>query len=196
MRVLALGLGRIVLIRDLSADSAAARIKAAVSRQREFLADASAVQFTRNPGTIAGALKRIGGYSGGSVLDNPEAEEMSHAFFSQGVTGMFTSLLATHPPLDERISRIDPNWDGGFNSEVSPEPTADEFDSVNSVTSGFAAAGATTSRAGNRTPPRRSMKSANRMRIGCRMARDVSRGKCRRRSKRAAREASSARAVV
>lgn len=95
-------------------------IKAGVSRQREFLADASAVQFTRNPDGIGGALKRIGGFDAGSVLQNPNSEEMSHAFFAQGVNVMFASLMATHPPLPERIKRIDPRWDGEFLRESSP----------------------------------------------------------------------------
>lgn len=89
-------------------------IKAAVSRQREFLADASAVQFTRNPGGISGALKRIGGFSSGSVLAHPESAELSHTFFSEGVSFSFASLMATHPPLSERIKRIEPNWDGDY----------------------------------------------------------------------------------
>jgi Zn-dependent protease with chaperone function len=83
-------------------------IKAAVSRQREFLADASAVQFTRNPEGIAGALKVIGGYTEGSRLRSPNAPEASHMFFSQGIA----SLFSTHPPLDERIRRIDPTFSG------------------------------------------------------------------------------------
>ncbi|MBI5137814.1 MAG: M48 family metalloprotease [Nitrospirae bacterium] len=89
-------------------------IKAAVSRQREFLADASAVQFTRNPGGIAGALRRIGGLAAGSRVNSPAAPELSHAFFGAGVPVWFGALLATHPPLDERIRRIDPAWDGRF----------------------------------------------------------------------------------
>jgi len=74
-------------------------IKAAVSRQREFLADASAVQFTRNREGIAGALKRIGGYKDGSILQHPESAQLSHTFFSEGVSFSFASLMATHPPL-------------------------------------------------------------------------------------------------
>ncbi len=85
-------------------------IKAAISRQREFLADASAVQFTRNPEGIAGALKRIGGAVSGSMLTNPRAAELSHMYFSSGVS----SLFATHPPLAERIRRLDARWDGKF----------------------------------------------------------------------------------
>lgn len=85
-------------------------IKAVISRQREFLADASAVQFTRNPQGIAGALKKIGG--AGSRLSCPAASEFSHVFFANGLKASFTSLLATHPPLEERVRRLDPQWDG------------------------------------------------------------------------------------
>lgn len=88
-------------------------IKAAVSRQREFLADASAVKFTRNPDGIAGALKKLGGYVGGSQMDAASASEFSHMFFGEGSSSLF-SALATHPPLEERIKRIDPRWDGKF----------------------------------------------------------------------------------
>jgi Zn-dependent protease with chaperone function len=94
-------------------------IKASVSRQREFLADASAVQFTRNPDGLAGALKTIGGFDGGSVLESPNAPESSHFFFSQGLRGGLQMLFATHPPLDERIRRMDPNWEGGARGAVS-----------------------------------------------------------------------------
>ncbi len=94
-------------------------IKASVSRQREFLADASAVQFTRNPDGLAGALKTIGGFDGGSVLESPNAPESSHFFFSQGLRGGLQTLFATHPPLDERIRRMDPSWEGGARGAVS-----------------------------------------------------------------------------
>jgi len=94
-------------------------IKASVSRKRELLADASAVQFTRNPGGIAGALKKIGGYQAGSTLQSPQAPSMSHAFFSQGVSGFLQSLFATHPPLDMRIKRINPDWDGEFETPAA-----------------------------------------------------------------------------
>jgi Zn-dependent protease with chaperone function len=96
-------------------------IKAAVSRQREYLADASAVQFTRNPMGIAGALKKIGGLKSGSIVRNPGAPEVSHAFFAEGVTGFTQWLSSTHPPLAKRILRIDPQWDGKF--DVSDPPT-------------------------------------------------------------------------
>ncbi len=89
-------------------------IKAAVSRQREYLADASAVQFTRNPKGLAGALKRIGGLEAGSRMQASAAVEISHAFFAQGVSSFVESLFATHPPLIKRIKRIDPYWNGHF----------------------------------------------------------------------------------
>lgn len=89
-------------------------IKAAVSRQREYLADASAVQFTRNPGGIAGALKRIGGLSKHGRLEHPNAGIASHMYFAQGIYEGLTGLLATHPPLEKRIRAIEPNWDGGL----------------------------------------------------------------------------------
>lgn len=76
-------------------------IKAAISRQREFLADASSVQFTRNPDGLAGALLKIKNGRGQSWLGNIRAESMSHMCF--GETLHFSSLFATHPPLEERI---------------------------------------------------------------------------------------------
>lgn len=84
-------------------------IQAATSRQREYLADASAVQFTRNPAGMAGALARV--KSVGSLIEDHHAQEASHLFFAAGVKASFTSLLATHPPLLERIHRIDPAFD-------------------------------------------------------------------------------------
>ncbi|MFO0907862.1 MAG: M48 family metalloprotease [Isosphaeraceae bacterium] len=88
-------------------------IKAAISRQREFLADASSVQFTRNPDGIVGALKKIGGLAAGSRLENRNAEQAAHMFFGQGIWTL-TGLLATHPPLVARIRRIEPTFDGAF----------------------------------------------------------------------------------
>ena len=102
-------------------------IKAAVSRQREFLADASAVQFTRNPEGIAGALKKIGGSIYGSRLLASHAKEMSHLFFGDAIKHLdigFSSLMATHPPLEERIRRIEPRWNGKF-IRISPEQAKD-----------------------------------------------------------------------
>ncbi len=88
-------------------------IQAAVSRQREFLADAAAVQFTRNPAGIGGALKKIGAYAIGSGIVSDQAVQFRHFFFAQAFTGGL-SLFATHPPLDQRIRTIDPQWDGCF----------------------------------------------------------------------------------
>ena len=90
-------------------------IQAAVSRQREFLADASAVQFTRNPGGVTGALRKIGGYAMGSRLATDDAGEIGHFLFAEGFDHLlFAGLFATHPPLDTRIRAIDPQWDGKY----------------------------------------------------------------------------------
>ncbi|HSJ06056.1 MAG TPA: M48 family metallopeptidase, partial [Longimicrobiales bacterium] len=78
-------------------------IQAAVSRQREYLADAAAVQYTRNPEGLAGALSKIGNASAGSRLYDHHAQEAGHLLFANGVGSGFISLMATHPPLDERI---------------------------------------------------------------------------------------------
>jgi Zn-dependent protease with chaperone function len=106
-------------------------IKAVVSRQREYLADSSAVQFTRNKDGIADALKKIGGAgNAGSYLDSRSAPEYSHAYFANGISSFWQSLLSTHPPLDERIKRIEPAWDGKFlSSEIKPDRDIDAADS-------------------------------------------------------------------
>jgi len=85
-------------------------IKASVSRQREFLADASSVQFMRNPDGIAGALDQIRMTTGGALIQGRYAEEMSHLFFGQGIKVHLTGLFDTHPPLDERIKRVNPGF--------------------------------------------------------------------------------------
>jgi len=90
-------------------------IKARVSRQREYLADASAVQFTRQTTGIANALKKIGGYSQGSHFQATEPEEVSHMLFGTG--SKLSSLFATHPPLTERIQALEP----GFRPEDYPQ---------------------------------------------------------------------------
>lgn len=85
-------------------------IKAAVSRQREYLADASAVQFTRNPDGIGGALRKIGGLTRetglGTKIEHPNAETLSHLFLGAARRSFASGLFATHPPLAERIRRI------------------------------------------------------------------------------------------
>ena len=92
-------------------------LKAAISRQREFLADASAVQFTRNPEGIGGALKVIGGSHFQGHLSHPECQEAGHLFFSAVMPGW---LWSTHPPLDVRIRKVDPQWDGKY---LEPQPS-------------------------------------------------------------------------
>lgn len=87
-------------------------IKASVSRQREFLADASAVQYTRNPDGIGNALRKIGGFKFGSRLLTPNAAEASHMFIGQALK--MSSWMSTHPPIEERISRVLPDWDGSL----------------------------------------------------------------------------------
>jgi Zn-dependent protease with chaperone function len=89
-------------------------IQAAVSRQREYLADASAVQFTRNPDGIGGALKKIGGLNAGSTIADGHASEVSHMFFADAFGQRLLTLFATHPPLQDRIKRLDPSFDGKF----------------------------------------------------------------------------------
>ncbi|MEM1026452.1 MAG: M48 family metallopeptidase [Planctomycetota bacterium] len=97
-------------------------IQSAVSRQREFLADASAVQFTRNPDGIGNALRRIGGAvygqsrgagPRGTEIKSAHAEEAAHIFFGNAVSSL-RGAFATHPPLEQRIQRVLPNWDGKF----------------------------------------------------------------------------------
>lgn len=89
-------------------------IQSAISRQREYLADAAAVQFTRNPEGIGGALKKIGGAPLGGVVANAHSQEAAHFFFASALKSNLSSAFATHPPLEERIAAIDPNWDGKF----------------------------------------------------------------------------------
>jgi len=83
-------------------------IKASVSRQREYLADASAVQFTRQTTGISNALKKIGGYSEGSLITAADPEEVAHMLFGAG--GRLRGAFATHPPLTERILALDPSF--------------------------------------------------------------------------------------
>ena len=84
-------------------------LKAAISRQREFLADASSVQFTRNPDGIVGALKKISVSTEHGVVGSVEASRVSHMFFVNGIKSMFS--LATHPDIFDRIKTVDSNFD-------------------------------------------------------------------------------------
>ncbi|WP_309387114.1 M48 family metallopeptidase [Cerasicoccus frondis] len=94
-------------------------IQSAISRQREYLADASAVQFTRNPDGIGGALMKIGG--GSSVVNHHHTSETAHFFFANALKSSFGGAFATHPPLPDRIQRIVPNWDGKFQAAPAPQ---------------------------------------------------------------------------
>jgi Zn-dependent protease with chaperone function len=99
-------------------------LQAAISRQREYLADASAVQFTRDSEGIAGALKKIGGFSEHGIIRSPKAMEARHMFFAGSG---FSSLMATHPPLDKRIKAIDPHWNGEMLQGMADTVRADDF---------------------------------------------------------------------
>lgn len=110
-------------------------IQAAVSRQREFLADASAVQFTRNPLGLGGALKKIGGLALGSSLHSSKSAAIGHFFFAQSFRSNFGGLWATHPPLAERIRAIEPTFDGAF---IEPQQVIDVAQE-SFVTAGLAA---------------------------------------------------------
>jgi len=91
-------------------------IQSAICRQRELLADASAVQFTRDTEGLLVALKKIGGAASHSYLRAPQADEASHIFFSEAIRRLrlFAGLFRTHPPLEERIRKLEPQWDGHF----------------------------------------------------------------------------------
>ncbi|ASK19234.1 MULTISPECIES: M48 family metallopeptidase [unclassified Halomonas] len=118
-----LGLGAALMVVGYAGTFFGNLIKSAVSRQREYLADASAVQFTRNPYGIGNALIKIGSHSQGSYLKAPQAAEFSHLFFGQGIKLGFTLMMATHPPLKERIQRVMPDWDGRFEVRWPPQQT-------------------------------------------------------------------------
>ena len=109
-------------------------IKSAVSRQREFLADASAVQFTRNPSGIAGALWKIQGLSHGARIENANAETASHMFFGNALGSALGGMLATHPPLKERIQRLDPGYTPP--RRASEPPAVDDEDDAPSPETG------------------------------------------------------------
>ena len=122
--VLAVGLGLYLI--GLLGGLMAGFIKSAISKQKEYLADASAVQFTRNPAGIGDALKIIGGHSSGTFVETARAEEMSHLFFGQ-VKHRLWSGFATHPPIEKRIERIDPRWDGQFITAATQQtPSAED----------------------------------------------------------------------
>jgi Zn-dependent protease with chaperone function len=128
-------------------------MSAAISRQREFLADATAVQLTRNPDGIAGALKKIGGFSESSQIHNSKADSMSHFFLAKSdKPSLLNRVSATHPPLGERISRLDPSFKGDYPESSSiPLQNGDE-QYVASMLQGSGATPAQTTRAASSPP--------------------------------------------
>ncbi len=124
-------------------------IKAVISRQREFLADASAVQYSRDSMGIANALYRIKTNGKGSLLDSSHAEDMSHMCFGSALKfSAFSGLLATHPPIDDRIKKLVPGFRPQDNNTAGSEAIGDD-----SVVAGFA--GQTTADALEITTPDR-----------------------------------------
>jgi len=117
--------GLLLIVIGASGALCARLIKAMISRQREYLADASAVQFTRNPEGIGGALRVIGGTGRHGRLDSGKASECSHMMFVSCASSWMEGALATHPPLEDRIRRVDPQWDGTFLPGRDPSASAD-----------------------------------------------------------------------
>ena len=113
-------------------------VQAAVSRQREFLADASSVQFTRDPSAISGALKVIGGTTETSRLSDTDVNEVAHLFFGQAFKTRVRFLFATHPPIEDRIRQVEPHWDGQFLAPLPPPKTKTD-DTDQTSTSGQSA---------------------------------------------------------
>lgn len=138
MPLVALGVG--LLIVGYGGTFFGNMIKAAVSRQREYLADASAVQFTRDPNGIADALKKIGGHTMGSTMTSSAAEEASHMFFGAAAKKFAGNIMATHPPLDQRILAIEPNWNGKFTTPTGVTADHSSFRHRQSATAQAAAA--------------------------------------------------------
>ncbi len=103
-------------------------LKSAICRQREWLADAAAVQFTRNPDGIGGALKKIGGASKHGRLDTANAEMASHLYFANSAAESWFRIFSTHPPLPKRILAVDPAFDGQFPKVKALAPNQYERD--------------------------------------------------------------------
>ena len=116
--------GLIVFLLGLGGVFFARIIQASVSRQREYLADASAVQFTRNPDGLAGALKKIAGFKGGQRQAAANELEAQHLYFSS-TGGVMEFLFSSHPPIGERIRRLQPSFDGAI-PDVEPVEVSDE----------------------------------------------------------------------
>jgi len=105
-------------------------IKSLICRKREWLADAAAVQFTRNPAGVAGALKKIGGLYKQGRLDTPNAETASHLYFANSAYDPLFNFQSTHPPLAKRVLAIDPAFDGQFPKVKTLPPNQYERDQV------------------------------------------------------------------
>ena len=116
--------GLVVVLVGLGGVFFAKVIQASVSRQREYLADASAVQFTRNPLGLSSALKKIAGFTGAKREGSSADLESQHLFFASS-GGFLEFLFSTHPPINERIRRIDPAFDGII-PDVSPAKASAE----------------------------------------------------------------------
>jgi Zn-dependent protease with chaperone function len=116
--------GLVVVLVGLGGVFFARVIQASVSRQREYLADASAVQFTRNPLGLASALRKVAGLSGAQREASSAELEAQHMFFA-GSAGFLESLFSSHPPIDERIRRVDPAFDGHI-PDVTPVAVSDD----------------------------------------------------------------------
>ena len=117
--------GLVVVLVGLGGVFFARVIQASVSRQREYLADASAVQFTRNPHGLASALRKVAGLSGAQREASSAELEAQHMFFA-GSAGFLESLFSSHPPIDERIRRVDPAFDGHIPDVTPVAATADD----------------------------------------------------------------------
>jgi Zn-dependent protease with chaperone function len=123
--VLAVGLGLFVV--GYTGLFFARLIKSAVARQREFLADASSVQYTRNPEGLAGALDQVGASERGTLIANRFAEDMSHMYFGDSVRLGLAALFATHPPLEARIRRVLPGFDrASYRTRRAPPDAPDD----------------------------------------------------------------------
>ena len=121
---LAIG-GLVIFLLGLGGVLFARIIQASVSRQREYLADASAVQFTRNPEGLAGALKKIAGLKGGQREASTSELETQHLFFSS-TGGFMEFIFSSHPPIGDRIRRLLPTFDGVI-PDVEPVAASDEL---------------------------------------------------------------------
>ena len=146
--------GAIVCIIGFTGLLFARLIKASVSREREFLADSSSVQFTRNPDGIAGALDQIRSCQRGTLIHHRYAEEVSHMFFGQSTKIWFSGLFATHPPIDERIRRANPGFQPARYRKARPAPAAGSASTTDAAipaaAAGFAGGAAAEAAAGAR----------------------------------------------